>query len=503
MTGVELIATAAMAIATGVAARRHPPIALAIVLLGLLLASASVGEVKEVFLAARWGALVVLPLALFWPLPRRLEELSFELGAVAVTAVLALSAVWSIDPKLTLMRAASFGLLLLGVARLVRSKAWDPRGVVDVIAALSVTVGLASVVLWSVRPDIAVYVGELRGVLENQNGLGLFLGLTYPFVLAAADRRMGKRVWFVGPTVLCAALIGLTESRTGLLALVTGLVVYEVATRSARRLVLQVLVGLSLFLAVNLSISSLDGGQLAAPSAAPPHRAGPGAEPVPSGPPRPPERPDILGRGATPGQGRLAALLGARNEAWSATGALILDRPLLGYGFGTGDRVFARYPDRAEFLYFQGANPNNGYLQAGLELGVLLGFVILAPPLFAALTGAVRTRKQRFTAERAAFLACLVGGLVAAVFESLLTAAGAPWALLIWLSAVALLPEWAPRRARASDSAAARNPTLVESWVGERGSESASAPAENRSIAHEQPSPRSDPSLTSVPPLPP
>lgn len=493
VTGVELIATAAMAIATGVAARRHPPIALAIVLLGLLLASASVGEVKEVFLTARWGALVVLPLALFWPLPRRLEELSFELGAVAVTAVLALSAVWSIDPKLTLMRAASFGLLLLGVARLVRSKAWSPRGVVDVIAALSVTVGLASVVLWSVRPDIAVYVGELRGVLENQNGLGLFLGLTYPFVLAALDRRIGKRVWFVAPTVLCAFLIGLTESRTGLLALVTGLVVYEVATRSARRLVLQVLVGLSLFLAVNLSISSLDGGQLAAPPAAPPtapptapsHGAGPGAEPVPSGPPRSPERPDILGRGATPGQGRLAALLGARNEAWSATADLILDRPLFGYGFGTGDQVFARYPDRAEFLYFQGANPNNGFLQAGLELGLPLGLVILIPLLYAAVTGAVRTRKQRFTAERAAFLACLIGGLVAAVFESLLTAAGAPWAMLIWLSAMALLPEWAPWRARASDSAAARNPTIVESWVMERESESTRASAEIRSIVHE------------------
>ena len=212
VSGVELIATAAMAIATGVVVRRHPPIAVAIVLLGLLLASASVGEVKEVFLAARWGALVVLPLTLFWPPPRRLDELSFELGAVAVTAVLALSAVWSIDPKLTLMRAASFGLLLLGVARLVRSKTWDPSGVVDVIAALSVTAGLASVVLWSVRPDIAVYVGELRGVLENQNGLGLFLGLTYPFVLAALDRRIGKRVWVVAPTVLCAFLIDLTAS---------------------------------------------------------------------------------------------------------------------------------------------------------------------------------------------------------------------------------------------------------------------------------------------------
>ena len=145
------MATAIMAIATGGAARRYPPAALAIVLLGLLLASASIGEVKEVFLTARWGALVVLPLALSWPLPRRLEELSFELGAGALAAVLALSALWSIDPTLTLMRAVSFGLLLLGVVRLVRSRAWSPQEVVDAVRRYAGA-------LWTERLD-AVHPG--------------------------------------------------------------------------------------------------------------------------------------------------------------------------------------------------------------------------------------------------------------------------------------------------------------------------------------------------------
>jgi O-antigen ligase len=163
----------------------------------------------------------------------------------------------------------------------------------------------------------------------------------------------------------------------------------------------------------------------------------------------------VLGRGGVAGQGRLATLLGARNEAWTATADLIGDRPLLGYGFGSGDRVFARYPDRASFRFFQGANPNNGYLQAVLELGLVLSLVILLPLLGALATGVRSAFQRAYSAERAALLACLVAGLVAGIFESLFTAAGAPWAMLIWLSAAALLYERATPRADVGGRAAA------------------------------------------------
>ena len=443
MTVLEVGVTALMAAATFVLSRRHPSAAFALVVGGLLLASSSIGDLKEVFLTARWGGLVALPLALLWPLPRRLQDLSLELAVVGITAILALSAAWSIDPQLTLMRAASFGLMLFGVVRLVNRVASSSGALVDSIAALAGVVAAASVLLWLLRPDIAVYVGELRGMLENQNGLGLFLGLTYPFVLAVVDRRVGRRIWLVAMAVPVALMIGLTESRSGALALVVGLTAYELASRFPRRLLLHLLVAISGFMAMSLSVTSLGAGT---PAASTPSSPAPGGTPPPTTAP-PPQRPDVLGGGGAAGQGRLTTLLGARDEAWSATAHLIGDRPLLGYGFGSGDRVFARYPERAKFRFFQGANPNNGYLQALLELGLVLSLAILLPLLFALATGIGTAFRRAFSPDRAAFLACLAAGLAAGVFESLFTAAGAPWAMLIWLSAAALLYEWATRRA--------------------------------------------------------
>ena len=473
MSELDVGVTAAIAVVTAVTARRSPPTAFAVVLASLLLASASIGEVKEVFLTARWGALVTLPLVLLWPLPRRLHELTLELVALGIAAVLALSATWSIDPELTLMRAASFGFLLLAVARLVNlsGRAWNPRRFVDAIAVVGLLVGVSSLLLWVVRPDIAVYVGELRGVLENQNGLGLFLGLTYPFVLAAADRRLGRRLWTVSLLAPFALVIGLSESRSGALALLVGLTAYELAIRFPARLLLNLLVGVVGVLAVSLLLGSLGGAAPAPVVPTPAPGSAPGSAPaVPTQ--RPAERPDILGRGGAVGPGQLQALLGARNEAWNATAELILDRPLLGYGFGTGDQVFARYPERADFVFFQGANPNSGYLQALLELGFPFSLLILVPLSYALVASAGAAVRVRFTVERAAFMACLLGGLAAGGFESLFTAAGAPWAFLLWLSAGALLPIGAVRRraAEAERSAGAqtaqstRIPTFVESW---------------------------------------
>lgn len=442
MIALELGVTALMAATTAITARRHPPAALGIVLVGLLLASASVTEIREVFLTARWGGLVALPVALFWPPPRRLGDIRLELAAMGITLVLALSALWSIDPELTLMRAASFGLLIVGVTRAASPSVtrWSTGRAVDVLAVLPLVVTAASLLLWLARPDIAVYVGELRGVLENQNGLGLFVGLTFPFVLAAVDRRWPRRISVVVLTLPTALLLGLAESRAGALALVAGIAAYELSGRFPRRLVLQLLVASSAFLAVSLSVTSLQSGT-PAPVTPGPTAPVPAPAPGPSQPAEPPseERPDVLGRGAAQGQGRFTALLGARDEAWGATVDLIADRPLLGYGFGAGDRVFARYPERATFVYFQGANPNSGYLQALLELGALFGLFILLPLVYALAVGIRATLRQPLAPERAAFLACLAGGLAAGAFESLFTAAGAPWALLIWLSAAVLI----------------------------------------------------------------
>jgi hypothetical protein len=433
----ELGLTAVMATLTVIVSRRYPAVAFGIVLVGLLLASSSIIWLKEIFLTARWGALVALPVSLMWPFPRKLNELRLEWIVVGITTIIALSAFWSVDPQLTLLRAASFGLLLFGIVRLVNRRDGaqsDLIGIASVIAVLASLMAAGSVLLWAIRPDIAVFVGDLRGLLENQNGLGLFLGLTYPFVLAVMDRRIGPRVWLVAGTVPFALVIGLSESRTGAVALMVALTTYELTSRFPRRLMLHLLVAISAFMAMSISLASLDETPAVGQAPATPADPGQGDTSPPSA-----ARPDVFGRGRAAGQTRLAALLGGRNEAWNTTADLIVDRPLLGYGFGAGDRLFRRYPDRAKFVYFQGANPNNGYLQAQLELGLVLWLVIVLPLAYAAAATVRRACTQALTVEAAALLGCLIAGLAAGIFESVFSAAGAPWALLIWLSAVTLV----------------------------------------------------------------
>jgi hypothetical protein len=131
-------------------------------------------------------------------------------------------------------------------------------------------------------------------------------------------------------------------------------------------------------------------------------------------------------------------ITGARWEAWQTTVALIASRPLPGYGFGTGDRVFARYPARTQFVFFEGNNPNDAYLQAILELGVLA--LVFFSPFALALRLAVRAVLRRAD-DVVPFAALMLASLAAAVVESTLESSGAPWAFFAWLAAAALLAD--------------------------------------------------------------
>lgn len=444
-TLLTVLAVAAVAVGCFVTGRRSPAAGFALVLVALIGASSSIGPVKELFLQVRWGALAGLATAFVWPLPTRAEATRSVLLVLSIPVVAVASAAWSIEPRLTILRALSFGTLLW-VALAAMGPRFRSRGeegrFVTALALVSAGVAVVSIATWAIVPGTAVYVGDLRGILENQNGLGLFLGLTYPFVAAAFDLRSPKRLRLLAVGAAYVGVIGLSESRSGLAAMIAAIVAYELAQRSYRRMLLQVAFVLAgfVFAASAPPLSS----QAARDPIAPPANT-PGEPP----PLEEPERTTVFGGNTAPDQSRLSALLGARDEAWSASLDLIGERPVQGFGFGTGDRVFEKRPDVASFKYFQGANPNSGYLQAALELG-LLGVVILAPLLFAFAASVRLARRVPFPPARSAFLGALAGGLVAAVFESVFTAAGAPWAAIVWLSAAALL---APLRPAAEDAA--------------------------------------------------
>lgn len=457
---VEVAFAVALAVITFVVARRSFAAALVIALTALTFALSSVPWVKDLFLAARWGPLGALAAhgvlerwSSSWR-PSVVEAFMVAVGVVAGASVL-----WSVEPQLTALRAISFAALLcvaflLAGPRLAR--AGDPAAV-DLVALLApVVVGL-SLMLWAVVPERAIMSNELRGFIENANGLGLLVALTYPFVLAAVERRSDSPWWPLAMMVVAASVIALSASRSGMLAIVVGVSAYELARRHWRRMAAELAVCAGVILGLALWAPVLWVPPEAKPATDQPAASDAAAGPMPTGRAeggpaavsrrqaatvsgyRPPPRTSLIGTGGSPGQSWFGAFTGARSEGWDAAVDIVSDRPLLGYGFGTGDRLFDRF--RLTFLYYQGANPGNGYLQLLMEVGALGATVVLAP-LVLATVAAVRlvvSGERDNTPCTVAVAALLLAGVAAATVESLFTAAGAPWAMLIWVSAAAVL----------------------------------------------------------------
>jgi O-antigen ligase/ABC-type amino acid transport substrate-binding protein len=429
-------ATVVAAIVAALAVWRSLGAGLAVLAVSQIAANGSLTRAKDAALAARWAPLLVVAAALL-PELRHLRPVARRVVPLAALPAFALvSAAWSFDTRLSIERTVSFGLLLwVAAAAAIRwrrdRRAFD--GLADAFAVVAGVVVVASAAMRVVDPTRALLNGQWRGVFENPNGLGLFVSLTYPFAAAALERRgLGKLQ--IAVLAVFAVVDGLSQSRSGVLALVVGALGYEVARRRGLRLVLYAAAGLAALVALVAAAGPLgsaatvtkSGGVLSAPG------------------------PEILQAPGTPVRQSFAGrVTGARNEAWSATTGLIASRPILGYGFGTGDRLFARYPERVHFEYFVGDNPNEAYLQLVLELGVVGALLFLAPLLAGATLG-IRFLRRGCDPNRAAVVLVLLATLLTGLVESVFTSAGAPWETLLWVSALAVLT--APHEAQVAHS---------------------------------------------------
>lgn len=444
---VELVAAIGLGIATLLVARWRLGAGLAVAVAALALGGSSVDAVRDVFQTARWGPLAALALVplLDRRIPRR--PAPTHLLAGGAVAVAAISAAWSVDPRLTVARAASFAVVIwiafLVVAPAVRRA--ERHAIATSLAVVASAALVASVVVWVIAPDRALASNELRGIFENANGFGLFVALLYPFARFSLDRRAGSVPAAVS-VLPVAVVVALSGSRSGLLALVVAVAAYEAPFRRWGRLVTQLAASAVIIAGFAAWAPILPGARTA--TDAPPDTvvedpADPEGETPPTDAPpvaAPPLRDaagTLLGTARPPNQAWLDAFSGSRFEAWDAAGEIIARRPVLGFGFGTGDRLFTRF--EYGFRFYQGANPANAYLQTVMELGVVAGFVLLLPVLVAAVVSLSQLARTRRTVEDAVFAAVLLAGLAAAVVESLLAAAGAPWALIVWSCAAVVL----------------------------------------------------------------
>ena len=417
--------------------------------------SSSAHELRGIGGPGRWAALLILcALSLACAALNGRRPAKAPLGwilAAALVAVATVSAGWSVDPRLTIERAFTLGILFVTAVALALA-ATDPRvaaarvlhGVLWGIAA----VAIGSLVMLAVSHHDAVLSAtagagwRFRGLGENPNTVSMLLAVGLPLaVWLAFGRRGWERLAGAALVLLFAGEIAVSGSRGAVLAGFGGALLAA--------LVLGPTVGAKLVLAAGLVVLAglcVATSRFQHPAASVVARAATaGGAPAartrgldadqlfrlqdelghpPLGGYRPPVARTLLGS-----SGRAQAWVGAARQA--------AQRPVLGYGFGTENRVFV---DR--FYAFEGAFPENSYLGTFLQLGAL-GVVLLVGLLLTLGWNGYRALHRGTGGPAAAATGVLLVAILIGLSQSGVTsvgniAVGSIWICVLTLPALAL-----------------------------------------------------------------
>ena len=420
------------------------PVIVAATIVAFAAGSSSVAGVIQAGRAARWVALLVLfAAAAGWvgrPVARL--RLTVAVSALAFLAVAVESAVWSVDPRLTIERAATLVLLFATAAAFALACAANERrsrlvlwGIVA--GALAVTalglITLAADHPAAVQAATADVPARYRGFGQNPDTVSLLLALCLPICawLAFQARNRRNRAVALAAGVAFDASIAASGSRGAIIAGFAGVLVVVALVRE--RIRVRALAGAvaAVLLAATIAaaLAPTSNGNAAPPKTAAPTTAT-------QVKPRPgyvnvgtayPFEFDIGFQGpgeAAPTHRTLFGLSG-RGEAWRGTIDLGNQRPALGYGFGTEDRVFIN-----RYTNFVGGLPEDSYLGIYLQLGAV-GLVV-----FLALAGALAVGGiRRISSEAIVSLAVLAAALVLAVVQSYIYSVGDIGTVTVWVCA--------------------------------------------------------------------
>jgi hypothetical protein len=451
--GPSAAGVAAIAVATFAVARRSWALAVLLVVAADALTWSWIDGLKNVGNILYWGATLGMTAGLIVLARSSATARALLFAAAAVTMALAATVAWSFMPHVTIRQAGTFGSVLVVVAfavvhvraegagsdRLAHVLGWIVPG------ALLLT---ALVVLFD-RTAAVAKGGGVSGFINGPNTLGIVVALGMGFALSTPMVE-GRPSLMLALVAVVAFVVTLSASRTGMLASLLALVVYEIGGRRWRRLAAATAVTVVAAILAAQTVPNVPtlGRPLAVPSKQPtptsrqPLRTSRQPMPTSEQPMEPAQATQIF-TGRVGGQSLFSSLVGARDEAWRTAFDLLGRRPVLGSGFGTGDEIFAHDNVRQRFRFFVGAfdpqaNVHDAYLQELLELGIIGGAIFVAPALAALVLALLALRRGWRSSGEGAFATAAVAAVVCAVFESMLAGFGA-MTMIAWLSFAVLL----------------------------------------------------------------
>lgn len=266
----------------------------------------------------------------------------YGLGFLAI-----LSALWSVAPSVTVYASGFLICLALTLHGLIARRWRDMPTLVADVKALLVALLLPafmSIGLYMTGDVSSIGVGSrFQGIFANPNQLGQFGMLSWGVSVALFKLTAKYRYLALG--MLPAILVALSGSRTAIGGLLVGAAILYVLGRpspSTRLFRLSMLGALVLTAAESLVVLL--------------------SQMLPS-----------LNRVLSGGQGD--DTFNGRTDIWSAVVELIMQRPLLGYGYGVTGRILSGETGLVG-SYLSAESVHQGYLQIVFELG-LLGMVAL------------------------------------------------------------------------------------------------------------------------------
>ena len=259
------------------------------------------------------------------------------------------SAGYSIDQNITLVRSLNFVALfcfLLGFYNWLEGERF--AAVSGVLFWFVVSCTLANL-LSLFLPDLSwswAAPNRFKGLWDEPNSMGGFCMMAYPICLWKYSQSSGRQRWMVlGTVVALAALHAFTGSRSSMIASALGMLVWFIVAHGRLRSVLL----LAALTGVALAVVQLN------PSGFERESAG----------------------GATD--------LTGRPEIWSGAYQLVLERPLLGYGYDVEGAIFAdsRFYDPKLALWTGSVRVpmHSGYLSVAVGLGIV-GLILWVAVLF-------------------------------------------------------------------------------------------------------------------------